>query len=581
MAPKRSGNGSYSGPGGLKHPGMAPAQGGPHPPIISNLISNPIISITVDTLKEDTTANMMTATMELAEKVMRIEERTLFLGEVIRVGRGTPDVENFVKKQEKIRHELKENRTWEDQEEMIMREREIVLKCMENKLNDNIAKGARKGRELGQLKGRLMWRLGRDENRRRFNNRVREAIERSRRLIRKDHQKQIREIRIGGKKTDKERIKKYKLPPELNRYKKAGIFQSDADEQFKPGQAIGPVVVGLEADLLDKDEVAIVVRGPKFCVRRILSEERFMIDCERSYFKLRIEMMDKDDDEIEEEANTIIETDDERKERERIEKAIEEAEMLAKTVFDEDGMSLDYGRKRATDCKHNTYVKLPRPKSARVERDIEYRRLTWRKVYRDFRNQFADEDGIQESNLTEGEERGLKKLQKRVREGELIVVKTDKSGRFSLMSLKEYQRAGEVHTAKDSEVDLDFLIKNQKKVNGHISMLLKTFLVGESHGHYERIRNLKLTHSLSVAPLYLLFKDHKGWTLETGKPPPSRPVVSAGSGQNDHLSEIISHILEPVIKMRPGGMEVTSTSSPEWTPSTRLISPLKRLTWKR
>ena len=45
MAPKRSGNGSYSGPGGLKHPGMAPAQGGPHPPIISNSISNPIIGI--------------------------------------------------------------------------------------------------------------------------------------------------------------------------------------------------------------------------------------------------------------------------------------------------------------------------------------------------------------------------------------------------------------------------------------------------------------------------------------------------------------------------------------------------------
>ena len=47
--------------------------------------------------------------------------------------------------------------------------------------------------------------------------------------------------------------------------------------------------------------------------------------------------------------------------------------------------------------------------------------------------------------------------------------------------------------------------------------------------------------------------------METGKPPPSRPVASAGSGQNDHLSEIISHILEPIVKMRPGGMEVTST----------------------
>ena len=47
--------------------------------------------------------------------------------------------------------------------------------------------------------------------------------------------------------------------------------------------------------------------------------------------------------------------------------------------------------------------------------------------------------------------------------------------------------------------------------------------------------------------------------MDTGTPPPSRPVVSAGSGQNDHLSEIISHILEPIIKMRPGGLEVTST----------------------
>ena len=103
-------------------------------------------------------------------------------------------------------------------------------------------------------------------------------------------------------------------------------------------------------------------------------------------------------------------------------------------------------------------------------------------------DQFADEDGVQESNLTESEERGLKKLQKRVSDGELIVVKPDKSGHFALMSLSEYQSAGEVHTSKDSEVDLDFLIKNQRKINGHISMLLKTFLVGESHGHWERIR---------------------------------------------------------------------------------------------
>ena len=116
MAPRRSGDGRQGGPGGLKHPGMAPVKGGPHPSNQSKTSQN--IPITVDTPKEDTTANMMTATMELAEKVMMIEERSVFLGDVIRIGRGTPDVENFVRKQENIRHELKENRTWEDQEEM-------------------------------------------------------------------------------------------------------------------------------------------------------------------------------------------------------------------------------------------------------------------------------------------------------------------------------------------------------------------------------------------------------------------------------------------------------------------------------
>ena len=92
-------------------------------------------------------------------------------------------------------------------------------------------------------------------------------------------------------------------------------------------------------------------------------------------------------------------------------------------------MALDYGRKRATDCKHNTCIKLPRPKSAKIEQDIELRRLTWKKIYRDFCDQFTDEDGVQQRSPTPEEVSGLKKLQKRVREGELVGVKSNKSGR--------------------------------------------------------------------------------------------------------------------------------------------------------
>ena len=52
------------------------------------------------------------------------------------------------------------------------------------------------------------------------------------------------------------------------------------------------MVVGLEETLLDDDEIAALCRGPKFCVRRVLDEERFLMECEKSCFKLRIDMYD-------------------------------------------------------------------------------------------------------------------------------------------------------------------------------------------------------------------------------------------------------------------------------------------------
>ena len=33
---------------------------------------------------------------------------------------------------------------------------------------------------------------------------------------------------------------------------------------------------------------------------------------------------------------------------------------------------------------------------------------------------------------------------------------------------------------KDKEVTVKFLLKNQRKINGHLSMFLKTFMVGRA-----------------------------------------------------------------------------------------------------
>ena len=130
-----------------------------------------------------------------------------------------------------------------------------------------------------------------------------------------------------------------------------------------------------------------VVRGPKFFVRRVLNEERFLMECEKSYFKLRINMED-DNDEEDDPGEGGVESENERKE-----KAIEIAAIEAKQVFNEEEMTIDYSKKRATDCKHNTCVKLPGPKSNKKEEGIEYRRMVWKRIYRDFKYQFSDEKG--------------------------------------------------------------------------------------------------------------------------------------------------------------------------------------------
>ena len=113
--------------------------------------------------------------------------------------------------------------------------------------------------------------------------------------------------------------------------------------------------------------------------------------------------------------------------------------------------------------------------------------------------------------------------------------------------------------SKDEEVGLEFLVNNQRSIKSHMSMVLNMFDAGADWNHQAIIRATKLTHSLSVAPLYLLYKDHKGWVVSMGGPPPTRPVASAGGGQIDHLSETVSIVLEPVAREWSGGKESNST----------------------
>ena len=87
--------------------------------------------------------------------------------------------------------------------------------------------------------------------------------------------------------------------------------------------------------------------------------------------------------------------------------------------------------------------------------------------------------GEQKSNLSKEEQMGLKSLKKRVADGNLVVLPTDKSGRFAIMSMDTYIKAGMVHIKNNEEVGVDEKRANQKVVNGAVSMLVKVFRVGK------------------------------------------------------------------------------------------------------
>ena len=129
----------------------------------------------------------------------------------------------------------------------------------------------------------------------------------------------------------------------------------------------------------------------------------------------------------------------------------------------------------------------------------------------------------QKSNLTEEEEEGLKSLKQRIKNKEIVILKTDKTGKFCVMDRDKYKEVGEKQIEGDIEVDRREIMRREQILNSHSAMWCKFSNMGEAHGHKDRIWESKRTKSENLANMYLLAKDHKaemGW----------RKVVTGAAG---------------------------------------------------
>ena len=138
-------------------------------------------------------------------------------------------------------------------------------------------------------------------------------------------------------------------------------------------------------------------------------------------------------------------------------------------------------------------------------------------------------------NLSTEEKRGLRKLKSRIENKEILCLKTDKSGKLTLMRRDEYAKLG--RGCPDKEINREESRVIERRVNEHTRVWTKILNAGESHGHHQRITNSKIFNSEVTASKYFMFKDHK---KEGG----FRPVVSGCTSNTLGLSNMLSDVIQ-------------------------------------
>ena len=145
---------------------------------------------------------------------------------------------------------------------------------------------------------------------------------------------------------------------------------------------------------------------------------------------------------------------------------------------------------------------------------------------------------------------------KRVRQREIVVCSTDKTGKLTVCSLETYKEMGMKHVEGDKEIDREDVKRVQSQLNQHVSMWLRFSGAGDQWGQEDRFRRTMINHSECVPPLSLLVKDHKTWAK--GDLPPTRPVVSGNASMGVHLNNILSEVVEGLADKMEGSTELLS-----------------------
>ena len=239
--------------------------------------------------------------------------------------------------------------------------------------------------------------------------------------------------------------------------------------------------------------------------------------------------------------------------KEERDEMMDEVEARTRQVYDPEKREFDDRRRRVTDLAECSRVTLPRPLSVKDEAAIEMRRENHLRIFKEYKREHCGKNGEQECNLTEEEQDGMKRITKRRDDKEAIIMKTDKSGKFTVATIEKYLEMGMSHVKGDREINRDEIRVVERLLNGHCTCWGKMFGSGENHNHLARICKSKCTKSTQVSNLYMMHKDHKV------EPEKGRAVATATTSNTTGLSNAVSDYIESLANSIENPIETIST----------------------
>ena len=179
---------------------------------------------------------------------------------------------------------------------------------------------------------------------------------------------------------------------------------------------------------------------------------------------------------------------------------------------------VDFRKKQATDFVFNRRVYLLPPLEQDIKLQLQLLKLNLNKATKEYANRVTEAN-----NLTEKEREGIVSLKERVKNGEIVIQQTDKSGRNVVDSPANYRISVQPHISDDEPITTEEHDELEKEINAHAYTWSKILQIEKDTNAQYRIQNSLKTKNSEYAVLSSLRKDHKPG-FDTDEGPPGRTL---------------------------------------------------------